>query len=134
MERLQIEERFLDNFEAVSSEGNESFESLQSVSSYESELVVSDFTASLTPSPNPCGRNSDFSSLSGMLHESESENQIDGLGSGSEGGDRVGRCYSDLSGGSDTCHPENPFTFKKVIVKKRKLIFESTSFRFMKIT
>jgi hypothetical protein len=33
MERLQIEERFLANFEAVSSEGNES------VSSFDSELV-----------------------------------------------------------------------------------------------
>ena len=64
MERLQIEERFLANFEAVSSEGNESYESLRSVSSYDSELVVSDFTVSLTPSPI-------CSSLSSMLHESE---------------------------------------------------------------
>ena len=54
MERLRIEERFLANFEAVSSEGNESFQSLRSVSSYDSELVVSDFTMSLTPSPIPC--------------------------------------------------------------------------------
>ena len=100
MERLQIEERFLANFEAVSSGEN------GSVSSYESELVVSDFTVSLTPSPNLCSRNSSCSSLSGML---------DGrLGSGSEAGDRVGRCYSDLSGESDICHPENPFTFKKL--------------------
>ena len=134
MERLQIEERFLANFEAVSSEGNESYESLRSVSSYDSELVMSDFTMSLTPSPNTCGRNSDCSSLSGMLYESESENLLNGLGSGSEGGDRVGSCYSDLSGESDTYHQKNPFTFKKVIGKKRKQNFKSTCFRFMKIT
>ena len=118
MERLQIEERFLANFEAVgsSSEANESYESLRSVSSYESELIVSDFTVSLTPSPDHCGRNSLCSSMSSKLYQSE--NQID-----SDGGDRVGRCYSDLSGESDTCHPENPFTFKKLIGRRTKIIF-----------
>jgi hypothetical protein len=126
MERLQIEERFLANFEAVSSEGNESYESLRSVSSYDSELVVSDFTVSLTPSPI-------CSSLSTMLHETE--NQIEGrCDSDSEGGDRVGRCYSQLSGESVACHPENPFTFKKVRGKKKKIIFYNTLFRFMRIT
>ena len=105
MERLEIEERFLANFEAVggSSEGNESYESLGSVSSYESELLVSDFTVSLTPSPD-----SNCSSLSSMLHQIESD-----------AGDRVGRCYSDPSGESDhsNCHPEYPSTFKKVTRK-----------------
>ena len=109
MERLQIEERFLANFEALSSEGNESYESLRSVSSYESELIVSDFTVSLTPSPDHCGRNSLCSSMSSKLYQSE--NQID-----SDGGDRVGRCYSDLSGESYTCH-------QKGIREEDKIIF-----------
>ena len=74
MERLQIEEGFLAYFEAVpfSSDGNESYESVRSVSSYDSELVVSDYIVSLTPSHDHC------SSLSSMLHQSE--NQIDRLG------------------------------------------------------
>ena len=71
MERLRIEERFFANFEAVPdcSEGNGSFESLKSFSSYDSELVVSDFTVSATPSPNICGRSSNNSSLSSIGHE-----------------------------------------------------------------
>jgi hypothetical protein len=115
MKRLQIEERFLANFEAVSSEGNESYESLKSLSSFDSELVVSDFTVSLTPSPI-------CSSLSSMLHENE--NQLEGrCDSDSEEGDRVGRCYSQLSEESDACHPENPITFKKERGKRKKIIF-----------
>ena len=98
----------------------ESYESLRSVSSYESELIVSDFTVSLTPSPDHCGRNSLCSSMSSKL--CQSENQID-----SDGGDRVGRCYSDLSGESYTCH-------QKGIREEDKIIFWSTSFRSMKIT
>ena len=137
MERMRIEESFLANFEAVpnSSQGNASFESLRSVSSFDSELVLSDFTVSKTPSPYMCGGGSgDCSDLYSMA--SQSENQSDGVGrcySDSEGGDRVGRCYSDLSGESDSCHPENPFTFKKVKERLFCIFNKMTSFRCMRL-
>lgn len=77
MERLRIEERFFANFEAVPdcSDGNESYESLRSVSSYNSELVVSDFTASLTPSPNTSCGSGHFPSSSSIGHECGRERQ-----------------------------------------------------------
>ena len=109
-------------FEAVpnNSEGNESFESLGSALSFESELVLSDFTVSATPSPNMCGgRGCNCSGLSSRALEND--DQSDGVkrcySDSDVGSDRVGRCYSDLSGESDSCHPENPFSFKKVRLK-----------------
>jgi hypothetical protein len=93
-------------------------------------LVVSDFTVSVSLTPSPI-----CSSLSSMLDEGE--NQIEGrCDSGREGGDRVGRCYSQLSGERDVCHPENPFTFKKVRrgKKKKKIIFYNNFFSLMRIT
>ena len=117
---MRIEKSFMANFEAVpnSSEGNESFESLGSASSFESELVLSDFTVSNTPSPNMCGgRNGNCCDLTIMTQESDDQServQRRCYSDSDAGCDRVGRCYSDLSGESDSCHIENPFTFNKV--------------------
>ena len=139
VERMRIEESFMANFEAVpnSYEGNESFESLGSASSFESELVLSDFTVSNTPSPNMCGGRSDnCCDLTSMAQESD--DQSDRVRrrcySDSDAGcDRVGRCYSDLSGESDSCHIENPFTFNKVKHLRIIIIHYASSFSLMRL-
>ena len=138
VERMRIEESFMANFEAVpnSSEGNESFESLGSASSFESELVLSDFTVSNTPSPNMCGgRSGNCCVLTSMTQESD--DQSDGVRrcySDSDAGcDRVGRCYSDLSGESDSCHVENPFTFIKVKHFRIVIMYLSNNFRLLRL-
>ena len=73
MERLRIEESFFANFEAVpdSSEGNNSWESLGSSLSCNSELVMSGFSASLTPSPNISCGSCNFSSSSSIENQFE---------------------------------------------------------------
>ena len=113
MERMQIEARFLAAFKP--SDENTSFESLRSTSSFDSELAMSDFSMSDTPSPGVmcCGQSNSSCDCCCFMQESDSLEE-DSEKQNSSNGYRVGRCYSALSCESDGCQQENPFTFKKV--------------------